>query len=147
MFSSIEPCAPRGRTFPATFSPLFVPQARTRIPAISYQPMIRQLARVLPTASQSAPCSLPLFMLAIAVDPHLQFSQLREASVYFPTPSPLCITIISLPLPLSYRALFCRPPVYICFICYVIPGTSTVPHKRFCNHILVVVFSNKRLGG
>ena len=41
MFSSIEPCAPRGRTFPATFSPLFVPQARTRIPAISYQPMIR----------------------------------------------------------------------------------------------------------
>ena len=41
MFSSIEPCAPRGRTFPATFFLLFVPQTRTRIPAISYQPMKR----------------------------------------------------------------------------------------------------------
>ena len=39
MFSSIEPCAPRGCTFPVTCFPLFVPQTRTRIPAMSYQPM------------------------------------------------------------------------------------------------------------
>ena len=34
MFSSTEPCAPRGRIFPATFSLLFVPQTCTRIPLI-----------------------------------------------------------------------------------------------------------------
>ena len=70
--------------------------------------------------------------------------KLREASVYFP---PLCIPVISLLLPLSYRALFCRLLVYICFICAVIPGSSTVKNKHFCNHILVVCFSNKWLRG
>ena len=47
MFSSIEPCDPPGRIFPATSFLLFVPQTHTCIPHYFYRPMKRQLARVL----------------------------------------------------------------------------------------------------
>ena len=73
MFSSIEPCAPPGRIFPATFFLLFVPQ--TVLVSPLFLPTNEKIACTCSqTASQSAPHSLPLFVLGIAVDPHLQFS-------------------------------------------------------------------------
>ena len=54
----------------------------------------------------------------------------------FISPTILHVPLISLPLPFSSRALFCRLLVYICSICNVIHGTSTVKNRA----ILVIPF-------
>ena len=79
MFSSIEPCAPRGRIFPATFFPLFVPQTRTRIPPYFLPANEKIACTCSQTATQSAPRSLTLFVLGITVDPHCISVKLRDS--------------------------------------------------------------------
>ena len=83
MFSSIEPCAPCGRTFPATFFPLFVPQTRTGIPAISYQPMKRQLARVLRLPANQLRAIFPCLCSRSQSILTCNSVKLRESSLYF----------------------------------------------------------------
>ena len=123
MFSSIEPYDPLGRVpAPCTantysYPPVFLPVNEKTACTCSQTP------------SQSAPHSLLLFTLEIAVKLHLQFSLAAGPSVYFPPT--LHVPLIFVPLPLSYRALFRRPLVYICSTYDVIPGTSIVNTKRF----------------
>ena len=128
MFSSIEPCEPLGRIFPATSFPLFVSQTKTHIPHYFYWPMKRQLACVL---------RLPANQLRTV------FSCLctRSQSIFFCNSVKLLDrAFISHPPSTflsylycchSYRALFRRPLVYICSIYDVIPGTSIVNTERF----------------
>ena len=74
MLSSIETYAPHGCIFPATFSPLFVLQTCTCIPLYFYLPMKIEACTCSQIASRSTLHSLPLFVLEIAVNLHLQFS-------------------------------------------------------------------------
>ena len=121
-------------TYLATFFPLFVPQTRTHITLYFYQPMKRQLARVLRRQPISSAQSSPVY----ARDP-------SRSSLAFPSscwtqafisPPTLHVPLVSLPLPLSDRVLFCRPLALIHSIGDVILSTFTVKNGS----ILVIPF-------
>ena len=130
MFRSIEPYTPRGCTFPATFFPLFVPQTLLVSPSIFTGHWKDSLHMCSQTASQSAPCSLPPDYARDRSQSSLAI-QLSCWTQAFISPPTLHVLLISLLLPLSYRASFRRLLVYICSICDVIPGSSAVRNKRF----------------
>ena len=134
MFSSIEPYAPRRHYLPGNLFPTLRTTTRTRITLYFYQPMKRQLAHVLRLPVNQL-CAV---FLRLRSRSQLIFTcnsvKLLDSSVYFPTHPH--VPLISLPLPLFDRELFCRPLVHIHSIGDVIPSTSIVKNGV----ILVIPF-------